>query len=90
MVGDPGWSGYVGILRPKSNKSSRMLLGLHMGCIRSLFNVLYRFKIFFSISENCFGKLVRSSNQEKSLEGVAGPVMFIIQSQRRIKAQECV
>ena len=60
--GDPGWSSYVGIIRPKSNKSSRMPVGLHMRCIRSLFNVLYCFEIFFLTSENCFGKLTRSSN----------------------------
>ena len=60
--GDPGWSGFVGILRPKSNKNSRIPVGLHMRCIRYLFNVLYRFVIFFSTSDNCFGKLARSSN----------------------------
>ena len=70
--GDPGWSIYVGVLRRKSNSRSRMPVGLHMRCIRSLFNVLYRFEIFFSTSENCFGKLTRCSNQEKKSRGCGG------------------
>ena len=67
-----------------------MPVGLHMICIRSLFNVLSRFEIFFSTSENCLGKLGRSSKWEKSLKGLAGPVMWVIQGQRRIEAQECL
>ena len=67
-----------------------MPVGLHMGCISYLFNVLYRFEIFFWTPENCFGKLARSFNYEKSLGGLAGPVMWVIQGQRRIEAQECL
>ena len=46
-LGELRSAAYGGILRPNSNKSLRMPLGLHMGCIRSLFSVLYRFEIFF-------------------------------------------
>ena len=67
--GDPGWSSDVGILSPKSNKSSMIPVGVHMRCIRSLFNVLYHFEIFFSTTENCFEKLACSSNQQKTSGG---------------------
>ena len=49
-----------------------MPIGLHMRCIIFLLNVLYRFEIFFLTSENCFGKLMRSSNLKKKCRGCGG------------------